>query len=165
MLMCQDDFDDNQDYVDRILRDKMGKKITPEMHEDIILWRTQGLSWKQISVKLYEEYGVEISPQAVYDYYKRNLSKLEEKTKAKLKGEYEEKTGHSVEEELIKDIEVLNLAIEVGKKILEKGEVINKPHQYQATVSGIATAIKTKVALLLDFKEDEDPLLKILLED
>ncbi|XRO77454.1 hypothetical protein ACO3VM_02700 [Methanocaldococcus sp. 10A] len=135
------------------------------MHEDIILWRTQGLSWNQIATKLKEEYNIEISPQAVYDYYKRNLSKLEERMKGKLKDEYEEKKGHSVEEELIKDIEVLNLAIEVGRKILQKGEVINHPHQYQATVNGIATAIKTKAALLLDFKEDEDPLLKLLLED
>jgi len=139
-------------------------KIPPEAHSDIILWRSQGLSWSEICAKLKEEYDISISKSALYEYYQRNLKQLESQTKAKLKEEYEQKKGCKVEEELIKDIDVLNLAIEVGKEILEKRDFKN-PHQYQATVSGITTAIKTKAALLLEFKEDEDPLLKLLLED
>jgi hypothetical protein len=143
----------------------MAKKITPEMYDDIILWRTQNFSWRQIAQKLAEDYNIDIRPSSVYEYYKRNLSKLEGKTKAKLKEKYEDKTGNKVEDELVEDIEVLNLAIQVGKEILEKRN-FKTPHQYQATVSGIAVAIKTKSELVVEQESKAvNPLLEIFMDE
>ena len=143
--------------------DTMGK-ITPMMHDDIIMWRARGHSWRTISAMIAEEYGVEISPSAVYQYYKKNLEEIA-KSNINVKETYEKKTGKNTEEELVNDIEVLNLAILVGREILE-GRKFKTAHQYQATVSGVATAIKVKCELICE-KENkvENPLLKIFMED
>ena len=138
------------------------RKITPEMHDDIIMWRSQGYSWEQISKKLLEEYNVEIQKSSVYRYYKNNLEK---NAQARLKELYEEQKGEgAAEKELVKDIEVLNLAIEVGKEILVERK-FKTAHQYQATVSGVCTAIKTKTDVLIgqeNESEQEDFLINLL---
>ncbi len=137
------------------------RKITPEMHDDIILWRSQGYSWGQISKKLLEEYGVEISKQGVYEYYKNNLEK---NAQARLKDIYEQNKGEgAVENELVKDIEHLNYAIERAREALEQEWIIKKPHQLQAAANTICNCIKTKADILIgQEKEQENPILAAL---
>ncbi|MBW9222114.1 hypothetical protein KKP97_03600 [Methanothermococcus sp. SCGC AD-155-C09] len=137
-------------------------KITKMMHEDIIMWRAQGISWRAISNKIQEEYQVKVSPSAVFEYYKRNLEK---EASARIKEIYENENGKgSVEKELMRGIELLNKSLDVAEKILDREDIIMRPHQFQATVSAICAALKTKTELLMgQQKEEEDPIIKALL--
>ena len=137
-------------------------KITPVMHDDIIIWRAQGISWRGISNKIQEEYQVKIDPSSLYRYYKSNLEKS---ANARLKEIYENENGKgSVEKEFMRGIELLNKALDVGEKILDREDIIMRPHQFQATVSAICAALKTKTELLIgQQKEEEDPIIKALL--
>ncbi|AEH06316.1 hypothetical protein Metok_0326 [Methanothermococcus okinawensis IH1] len=137
-------------------------KITPMMHDDIILWRAQGSSWRDISNRIQKEYQVKVSPSSVYEYYKRNLEK---EANVRLKEMYEKEKGEgSVETELMRGIELLNKSLDVAEKILDREDLIKHPHQFQATVNAICSALKTKTELLIgQEKEEEDPIVKALM--
>ncbi|ACX72420.1 hypothetical protein Metvu_0561 [Methanocaldococcus vulcanius M7] len=138
------------------------QKITPEMHDDIILWRSQGYSWNQIAKKIHEEYEVEITAQAVHKYYKKHLEKT---AQLRLQEIYEKHKGKgSVEQELLEDIGTLNFAIKKAKSALNSDEVSKNPYKLKAAIEALCCAMKTKYNILGDFRkeEDEDPLLKAL---
>jgi rubrerythrin len=126
------------------------------------MWRSQGYSWGQISKKLLEEYGVEISKQGVYEYYKNNLEK---NAQARLKELYDKQKGEegATEKELVSHIDDLNFAIKRAREALEQDWIITKPHQMQAAISGLCTAIKTKTDVLIgQEKEQENPIIQLL---
>ena len=132
------------------------------MHDDIILWRSQGYSWAQIAQKLKEEYGIEITKQSVYEYYKKHL---EPKAKARLKELYDKQKGEegATEKELLKHIEDLDFAVKRAKDALQQDWIIQKPHQLQAAVNAMCAAIKLKADLLMGQEEkQENPLIQLL---
>ncbi|WP_157198859.1 hypothetical protein [Methanothermococcus okinawensis] len=98
----------------------------------------------------------------MYEYYKRNLEK---EANVRLKEMYEKEKGEgSVETELMRGIELLNKSLDVAEKILDREDLIKHPHQFQATVNAICSALKTKTELLIgQEKEEEDPIVKALM--
>ena len=138
------------------------RKIMPEMHDDIILWRSQGYSWSQVAGKLKVDYSISISTSAVFQYYRNNLEKG---AQARLKEIYEQNRGEgAVESELIEDIDHINYAIKRAMEALSREDIILKPHQLQAAANAMYAGIKLKTDLLIgQQKEQEDnPIMALL---
>jgi len=135
-------------------------KITDEAGEDIILWRNLGKSWGEISTLLLNQYEIEISRQAVSDYFKRTMAN---KTIPTISDKYKEIKG---EDQINSDIESIvdksDRLMNICEKMIDQLEVIPENDLLfydkilkSVTQSFIAIA-KFKTELMGESKNKED---------